>query len=34
MKSHYKDMLSELSAVMNEQVRSSILVLVGVNEGG
>uniref|UniRef100_A0A663N6D6 Dedicator of cytokinesis 10 n=1 Tax=Athene cunicularia TaxID=194338 RepID=A0A663N6D6_ATHCN len=29
MKSHYKDMLSELSAVMNEQVRSSILVLVG-----
>uniref|UniRef100_A0A663N6P9 Dedicator of cytokinesis 10 n=1 Tax=Athene cunicularia TaxID=194338 RepID=A0A663N6P9_ATHCN len=25
MKSHYKDMLSELSAVMNEQVRSSIL---------
>uniref|UniRef100_A0A663N718 Dedicator of cytokinesis 10 n=1 Tax=Athene cunicularia TaxID=194338 RepID=A0A663N718_ATHCN len=34
MKSHYKDMLSELSAVMNEQVRSSILVLVGLNEGG
>uniref|UniRef100_A0A672V5K0 Dedicator of cytokinesis 10 n=1 Tax=Strigops habroptila TaxID=2489341 RepID=A0A672V5K0_STRHB len=32
MKSHYKDMLSELSAVMNEQVRSSILVLVGLNE--
>uniref|UniRef100_A0A663EDP2 Dedicator of cytokinesis 10 n=1 Tax=Aquila chrysaetos chrysaetos TaxID=223781 RepID=A0A663EDP2_AQUCH len=26
MKSHYKDMLSELSAVMNEQVRSSIFV--------
>uniref|UniRef100_A0A663ECH2 Dedicator of cytokinesis 10 n=1 Tax=Aquila chrysaetos chrysaetos TaxID=223781 RepID=A0A663ECH2_AQUCH len=34
MKSHYKDMLSELSAVMNEQVRSSIFVLVGLNEGG
>uniref|UniRef100_A0A663EC31 Dedicator of cytokinesis 10 n=1 Tax=Aquila chrysaetos chrysaetos TaxID=223781 RepID=A0A663EC31_AQUCH len=32
MKSHYKDMLSELSAVMNEQVRSSIFVLVGLNE--
>uniref|UniRef100_A0A663ECD8 Dedicator of cytokinesis 10 n=1 Tax=Aquila chrysaetos chrysaetos TaxID=223781 RepID=A0A663ECD8_AQUCH len=27
MKSHYKDMLSELSAVMNEQVRSSIFLL-------
>uniref|UniRef100_A0A8B9RVE6 Dedicator of cytokinesis 10 n=2 Tax=Accipiter nisus TaxID=211598 RepID=A0A8B9RVE6_9AVES len=34
MKSHYKDMLSELSAVMNEQVRSSIFVLGGLNEGG
>uniref|UniRef100_A0A8B9G1G5 Dedicator of cytokinesis 10 n=1 Tax=Amazona collaria TaxID=241587 RepID=A0A8B9G1G5_9PSIT len=34
MKSHYKDMLSELSAVMNEQVRSSILVLIGLNESG
>lgn len=34
MKSHYKDMLSELSAVMNEQVRSSIFVLVALNEGG
>uniref|UniRef100_A0A8C4UMT3 Dedicator of cytokinesis 10 n=1 Tax=Falco tinnunculus TaxID=100819 RepID=A0A8C4UMT3_FALTI len=33
MKSHYKDMLSELSAVMNEQVRASVLVLVGLNEG-
>uniref|UniRef100_A0A8C4J5L1 DOC10 protein n=1 Tax=Dromaius novaehollandiae TaxID=8790 RepID=A0A8C4J5L1_DRONO len=29
MKSHYKDMLSELSAVMNEQVRPSILMLAG-----
>lgn len=34
MKSHYKDMLSELSAVMNEQVRSSIFVPTGLNEGG
>uniref|UniRef100_A0A8C3DWA4 Dedicator of cytokinesis 10 n=1 Tax=Corvus moneduloides TaxID=1196302 RepID=A0A8C3DWA4_CORMO len=34
MKSHYKDMLSELSVVMNEQVRTSILVLVRLNEGG
>lgn len=34
MKSHYKDMLSELSAVMNEQVRSSILMLVGLHEDG
>lgn len=34
MKSHYKDMLSELSVVMNEQVRTSISVLVGLNEGG
>ncbi|RMC02175.1 hypothetical protein DUI87_21342 [Hirundo rustica rustica] len=34
MKSHYKDMLSELSAVMNEQVRTSILGLGGLSEGG
>lgn len=34
MKPHYKDMLSELSVVMNEQVRTSILVLVGLSEGG
>lgn len=34
MKSHYKDMLSELSVVMNEQVRSSPLVPVGLSEGG
>uniref|UniRef100_A0A8C3UX76 Dedicator of cytokinesis 10 n=1 Tax=Catharus ustulatus TaxID=91951 RepID=A0A8C3UX76_CATUS len=34
MKSHYKDMLSELSVVMNEQVRTSILVLVRLSEGG
>uniref|UniRef100_A0A8B9DS83 DOCKER domain-containing protein n=1 Tax=Anser cygnoides TaxID=8845 RepID=A0A8B9DS83_ANSCY len=33
MKSHYKDMLSELSAVMNEQVRSSIYWWLGLNEG-
>uniref|UniRef100_A0A8C9MFW8 Dedicator of cytokinesis 10 n=1 Tax=Serinus canaria TaxID=9135 RepID=A0A8C9MFW8_SERCA len=33
MKSHYKDMLSELSVVMNEQVRMSLLVLVGLHEG-
>uniref|UniRef100_A0A8C5JQ05 Dedicator of cytokinesis 10 n=1 Tax=Junco hyemalis TaxID=40217 RepID=A0A8C5JQ05_JUNHY len=34
MKSHYKDMLSELSVVMNEQVRKSIWVLGGLHEGG
>uniref|UniRef100_A0A8B9W0D4 Dedicator of cytokinesis 10 n=1 Tax=Anas zonorhyncha TaxID=75864 RepID=A0A8B9W0D4_9AVES len=33
MKSHYKDMLSELSAVMNEQVRSSIYWRLGLNVG-
>lgn len=27
MKSHYRDMLSELSAVMNEQVSSSVLMI-------
>uniref|UniRef100_A0A8C6ZLI4 DOCKER domain-containing protein n=1 Tax=Nothoprocta perdicaria TaxID=30464 RepID=A0A8C6ZLI4_NOTPE len=27
MKSHYKDMLNELSAVMNEQVRLSLLMI-------
>lgn len=27
MKSHYKDMLSELSLVMNEQVRGFVLTL-------
>uniref|UniRef100_A0A8C3I2T8 Dedicator of cytokinesis 10 n=1 Tax=Chrysemys picta bellii TaxID=8478 RepID=A0A8C3I2T8_CHRPI len=34
MKSHYKDMLSELSAVMNEQVRYSILTFGGGDGGG
>lgn len=34
MKSHYKDMLSELSVVMNEQVRTSILGAGWAHEGG
>ncbi|EMP37272.1 Dedicator of cytokinesis protein 10, partial [Chelonia mydas] len=34
MKSHYKDMLSELSEVMNEQVRCSILTFAGGDGGG